>query len=236
MLKQFQRWWQLPQLKARQAWEQTAVWQRLRFLNSDDLEKCLGWLSQSGRVALYYAGPGPLLYLYIGVAPAQLPTLTRMAEDYGFLLRVKLPSVVIPPPVKMVAVTDLPWEQAFLAHIVRGALFVSPVGEENKAGSYFPQPEEPTPRPTLSLPPLQPGLTLRSSWNGQQPPERLAAVAPDPTRWLLGRSRQGVPLQAAGRLNLYGQNDAISEWLSHMIGTRWRKIMPIWPSLTAPAR
>jgi hypothetical protein len=218
ILKQLQRWRQMPQLKARQAWEQMAVWQRLRFLNSDDLEKCLHWLSQAGRVALYYAGPGPLLYLYIGVAAADLPTLTRMAEDYGFLLREKLPSVVIPPPAKMVAVSDLPWEQAFLAHIVRGVLFVSPVGEENKAGSYFPQPEEPTQHPAISLPPPQPGLTLQPSWNGQQPPETLTSVAPDPTRWLLGRSRQGVPLQAAGRLNLYGQNDAISEWLSHMIG------------------
>ncbi|MCP4425810.1 MAG: hypothetical protein GY803_15060, partial [Chloroflexi bacterium] len=177
MLKQLQQWRQLPQLKARQAWEQTAVWRRLRFLNSGDLEKCLHWLSQSGRVALYYAGPGPLLYLYIGVAAANLPTLTRMAGDYGFLLKEKLPSVVIPPPAKMVTVTDLPWERAFVAHIVRGALFVSPVGEKNKVGSYFPQPERPTQRPAISLPPLQPGLTLRPSWNGQRPPEALTAAA-----------------------------------------------------------
>jgi hypothetical protein len=218
MLKQLQQWRQLPQLKARQAWEQTVVWQRLRFLNSDNLEKCLHWLSQSGRVALYYAGPGPLLYLYVGVAAAHLPILTRMAEDYGFLLREKIPSVVIPPPAKMTAISDLPWEQAFLAHIVRGALFVSPVGEEDKEGSYFPQPKKPTQRPTLSLPPPQPGLTLQPSWNGQQPPEELTAVAPNPVQWLLGRTRQNMLLQTPARLNLYGQTDSLSEWLSHMIG------------------
>ncbi|MCP4428277.1 MAG: hypothetical protein GY803_27635, partial [Chloroflexi bacterium] len=87
-----------------------------------------------------------------------------------------------------------------------------------KVGSYFPQPERPTQRPAISLPPLQPGLTLRPSWNGQRPPEALTAAAPDPTRWLLGRALAGEPLQASDRLNLYGQTDALSEWLSHMIG------------------
>ncbi|MEJ2750822.1 MAG: hypothetical protein P8183_23380, partial [Anaerolineae bacterium] len=141
--KRINEWRQLPQLRARQAWEQTVIWQRIRFLDSDNLEKCLHWLSQSGRVALYYAGPGPMLYLYIGVTAAHLPTLARMAEDYGFLLREKLSSVSIPPPARMVPVTTLPWEQAFLAHIVQGAHFASPVGNKNRAGSYFPQPEEP---------------------------------------------------------------------------------------------
>lgn len=211
-------WRLLPQLRARQAWDEAVVWQRLRFLDSDSLEKCLHWLSQSGRVALYYAGPGPLLYLYIGVTAAHLLTLARMAEDYGFLLREKLSSVPIPPPARMVPVTTLPWEQAFLAHIVQGALFASIVGEKKQAGSYFPQPEEPAAQPAIALPPPQPGLTRQPSWNGPPPPDTLTATAPDPTRWLLGRSRQGTPLQAAGQLNLYGQNDALSDWLAPMIG------------------
>jgi hypothetical protein len=218
LLKRLAQWRQLPQLRARQAWDQAVIWQRLRFLNSGDLQKCLLWLSQSGRVALYYAGPGPIHQLYIGVTAVHLPTLTRMAQDYGFLLREKLPSVTIPAVTRMIPTATLPWEEEFLAHIVNGALYVSLAAEENKAGSYFPQPEKLTSNPNISLPQIQPGLTLRPSWNGQRLPGALTAAAPDPTQWLLGRSREGTPLQTAGRLNLYGQTDSLSEWLSPMIG------------------
>ncbi len=48
-------------------------------------------------------------------------------------------------------------------------------------------------------------------------PTHLIATAPDSRRWLLGRSGDGTPLHVAGRVNIYGRQEAVAEWLVHQV-------------------
>lgn len=209
---------------AREQWDAGLVWFRLRYQEPEKPTRCINLLSRlqaCGRVALYYQPGEAVSELYLGAPETHVRLVQRMAADFGFSLKPKPPEVTIPPAGRLTAVTDLPWENTFMAHIANEFAFMSLVEGENKNGAHLPQPPswEPGRGPaTWRLPynPL-PGLTLRPSWNGQQPPAHLVATGPDPRRWLLGRSQSGIPLHVSGRVNIYGRQEAVADWLVHQI-------------------
>lgn len=209
---------------AREKWDAGLVWFRLRYLEPEGPTRCINLLSRSqacGRVALYYRPGEAVSQLYLGIPETHVRLLQRMVADFGFSLKPKPPEVAIPVAGRMTAVTDLPWASAFIAHIVNEFTFVNLVEGENKGGSYLPEPVSGKPGrdpATWCLPdePL-PGLTPRPSWNGQQPPAYLVATEPDPRRWLLGRSQSGAPLHVSGRVNIYGRQEAVADWLVHQV-------------------
>jgi hypothetical protein len=140
-----------------------------------------------------------------------------MAEDFGLFLKPMPPEATAPPIRRLTPATELPWNRPFACHIVAEALFTGPVDEESAHGAFLPQPPRP-PRPSQATewrlpatPPL--GLTAVPSWNGQEPPAHLIAAVPDPRQWPLGRSRSGHPLQVPGRINIYGRQEAMADWL-----------------------
>jgi hypothetical protein len=207
---------------AREKWDTGLVWFRLRYLEPEGPTRCLKLLSRPqacGRVALYYQPGESVSRLYLGIPETHLRLLRRMAADFGFSLKPKPPEVSIPAAQRMTAVTDLPWNRTFMAHIVNETAFVN--GGQNKSGSYWPRASFAESGRGLAAwrlwdsPPA--GLTLQPSWNGQQPPAHLVAAQPDPHCWLLGRSRTGVPLHVAGRVNIYGRGEAAADWLVHQV-------------------
>jgi len=209
---------------AREKWEAGLVWFRLRYLEPEGPTRCINLLSRPqacGRVALYYQPGEAISQLYMGLPEAHVRLLQRMVVDFGFSLKPKPPEVAIPAAQRMTAVADLPWDGAFIAHIANEFVFVSSVGDKNKSGAYLPQPPslEPGRGPaTWQLPDDPPsGLILRPSWNGGQPPAHLVATEPDPRRWLLGRSQSGIPLHVSGRINIYGRQEAVADWLVHQV-------------------
>lgn len=209
---------------AREQWDAGLVWFRLRYLEPERPTRCINLLSRSpacGRVALYYRPGEAVSELYLGAPETHVRLVQRMAADFGFSLKPKPPEVTISPAGRMTAVSDLPWDRAFVAHIANEFAFVCLVEDENKGGAYLPPPPslEPGRGPAtwrLSDNPL-PGLALKPSWNGGQPPARLIATEPDPQRWLLGRSQSGLPLHVAGRINIYGRQEAVADWLVQQV-------------------
>lgn len=208
----------------REKWDAGLVWFRLRYLEPEGPTRCINLLSRSqacGRVALYYRPGEAVSQLYLGIPETHVRLLQRMVADFGFSLKPKPPEAVIPVAQRMTAVTALPWDAAFVGHIANEFAFVSLVEGEKKSGVYLP--ERPSGEAgrgpaTWCLPdnPL-PGLTLRPSWNGQQPPAHLVATEPDPRRWLLGRSQSGIRLHVSGRVNIYGRQEAVADWLVHQV-------------------
>lgn len=215
---------------AREQWDASLVWFRLRYQEPERPTRCINLLSRSqacGRVALYYRPGEAVSELYLGAPETHGRLVQRMAADFGFSLKPKPPEVTIPPAGRLTAVTDLPWDRAFVAHIANEFAFVCLVGGENKGGAYLPAPPLGEPPPSLApgrglatwrLPdkPL-PGLALKPSWNGGQPPAHLIATEPGPHRWLLGRSQSGLPLHVAGRINIYGRQEAVADWLVQQV-------------------
>ncbi|HID54804.1 MAG TPA: hypothetical protein EYP41_22550 [Anaerolineae bacterium] len=157
--------------------------------------------------------------LHLGVPEAHVRLLQRMAADFGFSLKPKLTDTAIPTIRRMTAVTELPWQTAFVAHIVNEQVFISQVEERDSSGTYWPQP---APKEQLKavwqLPDKPPaGLSTQPDWDGRQPSENLIARKPDPQRWPLGRTQTGIPLQTEGRLNIYGRQEAVADWLVHQV-------------------
>ncbi len=208
--------------RVREKWDAGVVWFRLRYLDADGPTKCINLLSRPhacGRVALYHC-PGEISRLYLGVPEAHVRLLQRMVTDFDFSLKPKSAEDDMPIAQRMTAVSGLPWDKPFLAHIVNEQLFVSLVGaedEHNRLGSYLPE-KKICVATQWHLPdePLQ-GLTVQPSWNGRQPPAQLIANKPNPQYWLLGRSQSGIPLHVAGRINIYGRQEAVSDWLVHQV-------------------
>ena len=215
---------------AREKWEAGLAWFRLRYLEPGGPARCINLLSRSqacGRVALYYRPGEAVSQLYLGIPETHVRLLQRMVADFGFSLKPRPPEVTIPAAQRMTAVADLPWDKAFLAHIANEFAFVSLVEGENKNGAHLPS--APSGEPPSSLEPGRgpatwclpdkplPGLTLRPSWNGEQPPAYLVATEPDPRRWLLGRSQSGIPLHISGQVNIYGRQEAVADWLVHQV-------------------
>jgi hypothetical protein len=216
--------------RARAQWDAGLAWFRLRYLESAPPTRCLNLLSRPeacGRIALYYRPDKAVSQLYLGIPATHATLLKQMAADFGFSLKPKLPEVILPQAALMTPVAakpgQLPWDKTFVAHIVNGYAFVSLVGADGGRGSYLPIPPSRmhpgmAGAATWCLPDQPPaGLTLRPFWNDSPPPAHWVASRPDPQRWLLGRSGAGVPLHLAGQLNLYGRQEAVAEWLVHLV-------------------
>ena len=215
---------------AREQWDAGLTWFRLRYLTPDGPTRCIRLLSRPqacGRVALYFRPDEAVSALYLGVPETHVRLLQRMAADFNFSLKPKLPEVAMPAAQRLTAVSELPWERPFLAHIVNEYAFVSGSQgdvDRNRShgrGRFLPQPSAKAAKAEAGvwqLPPNPaPGLTAQPYWNGHQPPVRLAVTEPDPGRWLLGRSQSGTPLHVAGRVNIYGRQEAVAEWLVHQV-------------------
>jgi len=215
---------------AREQWDAGLAWFRLRYLTPDGPTRCIRLLSRPqacGRVALYFRPDEAVSALYLGVPETHVRLLQRMAADFNFSLKPKLPEVVVPAAQRVTAVSELPWERPFLAHVVNEYVFVSGSqgdGDRNRGqgrGSYLPQPSAKATKEGAGIWLLPPnpasGLTAQPYWNGHHPPARLAVTEPDPGRWLLGRSQSGTPLHVAGRVNIYGRQEAVAEWLVHQV-------------------
>ena len=211
-------------------WDAGLAWFRLRYLTPDGPTRCIRLLSRPqacGRIALFFRPDEMVSELYLGIPEAHKRLLQRMAADFSFSLKPKLPELILPSAQRLTAVSELPWERPFLAHVVNERLFVRQVEGENKRevshgrGRYLPQPStkgDTEAADTWHLPhhPV-PGLTTRPCWQDHQPPAHLTASDPGPERWLLGRSHTGVPLHVSGRVNLYGRQEAVAEWLGHQV-------------------
>lgn len=216
------KWW--PKLfsdrRAREKWETGLAWFRLRYLEFPGPTRCLKLLSRPaacGRIALYYQ-PGAVAQLYVGVPETHVRLLQRMAEDFGLLLKPPPPEASAPPIRRLTLVPELPWDQAFVGQIVAETLYVGLLDDERSRGAFLPQRSSGPPMTQWHLPASPPpGLTVAPSWNGKEPPAHLVADVPDPDSWLLGRSRSGRPLQAPGRINIYGRQEAAAGWLTHQI-------------------
>ncbi|HUM70109.1 MAG TPA: hypothetical protein PLK31_14840, partial [Chloroflexota bacterium] len=221
---------------ARGKWDAGLIWFRLRYLEPAGPTRCINLLSRTqacGRVALYYRPGDAVSELYLGIPESHLRLLQRMVADFGFSLKPKPPEVVIPAAGRLTAVTDLPWDSAFVAHIANELVLVSLVAGESKRGACLPGTPSGAPLPSGDPSPSLatggspaawclpdkpvPGLTLRPSWNDQPPPAHLVATEPDARRWLLGRSQSGVPLHVAGRVNIYGRQEAVADWLVQQV-------------------
>jgi len=211
-------------LTKRQKWEAGLTWFRLRYLEPPT--RCLNLLSRSaacGRIALYYLPGEVVSELYLGLPETHTRLLRRMAADFGFSLKPKPQEVEIPAAQRMTAVTALPWDSAFIAHIANEFAFVSLVGGDRSHdhGQYLPQPPSTGPGrgpATWQMPDNPPpGLTLKPSWDSQPPSAYLVATEPDPRRWPLGQSSTGVPLHISGRVNIYGRGEAVADWLVHQV-------------------
>lgn len=208
---------------AREKWDSGLVWYRLRYLEAKRPSHCIRLLSRPqacGRVALYFRPDMPVSHLYLGVPESHLRFLQQMVTDFGFSLKPKPPDVGIPAAQRLRAVDTLPWDRAFVAHIINEAAFVSLVEAHNK-GAYFPQGSNAAGRQPSGewlLPQAPPaGLTLAPFWPEQSPPAQMAASEPGSRAWLLGRVQANLPLQVAGRVNVYGRQEAVAEWLVHQI-------------------
>lgn len=211
--------------KARIAWDEQAVWFRVRYTEGTAVRKCLLWLSTAdkvGRIALWHEVTPEMTTLHIGLPANAASVLTRMAGDYGFSLQPKPAHATAPQAMKLRPVREgnLPWDVSFVAHIVAGRPFVSQLDDTEKKGVYLPfvpEKKQAEPLPDWTLPSPGRGICQQPIWpyvNGAG--AELAASKPDPVKWLLGRGLAGTPLQAGGRVNLYGGIQETADWLAQM--------------------
>jgi hypothetical protein len=199
----------------RARWEAGLTWFRLR--HADPPTRVIKLLSRSeacGRVALYFQPGEAVSELYLGVPEIYARLLERMAADFGFSVWPKPQKVEIPLVQPMTAVTDLPWDRAFVAHITNEFAFVS-LENEGGRGPYLPPAPAVEPgrgAATWTLPANPPpGLTLRPSWNPPQPPACPPETGQDAGHWPLGWTADGVPLSVCGQINLYGRQEAVAD-------------------------
>ncbi len=203
--------------KAYHKWADRLTWYRLRYLDPAGPTRCLSLLSRPeacGRLVLCFRPGAAVCQLYLGVPPLPGRLLQRMVADFDFSVKPAPPAFSPPAPQPMTAVTDFPWERPFTGQIVNGVAYVSQAQAGKRGGDYLPQPSATEAGVTWSLPAEPPpGLTLRPAGGEGRPPSPLTPAQPDPRRWLLGRSAQGLPVQVGGRVNLYGREAAVTDWL-----------------------
>lgn len=212
----------LGQRPARLKWEASLAWFRLRYQEAISARRCLRLLARPqacGRVALYYRPGKAVSQLYLGVPETHVRLLQRMAPDFHCLLSPQPMQALLPAPQPMTAMTALPWDQEFVAHLVGEALFVTLIAEPTGQGHYLPRSrtaQHGAATASWQMPsPPPPGLSRQSLWS-ELPPASLVAAAPDPARWLLGRTPQGAPLHVAGQVNVYGRAEAAADWVVHL--------------------
>ena len=201
-------------------WEAGLCWFRLRYLDAASAVKCINLLSRPdvcGRVVLSYMPDTAVSRLYLGLPEPYSRLFQRMVADFGFTAKSAPHGLDIPVAGRMTAVSRLPWGNAFVAHIVNGVAFVEAVEAINTKGDYFPQVLVSEKREQMNrwrLPDLPPiGMTMQPAWRNEPVQTSLVATAPDPQKWLLGRSKTGTPLHVAGRVNIYGRQGAVAAWL-----------------------
>ena len=228
--------------RARAAWEAGLAWYRLRYRDAAGPERAIALLSRpqaAGRVALFYAPAAEVSRLYVGVPQSHAPALQRVARDFAFTIRAAV-AAVAPPAMLMVPASELPWERAFVAHIVDGHAFV---GKPEGSGPFLPQPGAADSRgwQLLQIPPA--GLRAQPSWNGHLSPAGHQSNRPgheghvrdgrmggdhlcgegEDRIWPLGWGADGTPAHAGGPVNLYGRQEAVTAWLvglvSHLLAT-----------------
>jgi hypothetical protein len=195
------------------------AWFRLRYHEPAGPTRCIKLLSRPaacGSVYLYGRPGEAVSQLYLGIPAAHTRLLQRMAADFGFSLKAEPVAAVIPPRGRLTAVTGLPWDRPFVGRVVAEALFVSLIGPPNGSGSLLPEPAAAAP-PVWQLPDNPPpGLALRPTWADRPPPPPLVAAGEANRRWPLGWSTSGVPLSAPARLNVYGRQEAVADWLAQL--------------------
>lgn len=207
----------------REAWEGTLAWFRVRYLDRDNLERCLTLLSSAqacGRVSLYFA-PGQMLSrLYVGVPAEKRDLLRRISAD----LNVAVAVVHDRPPAPVTLMRpegQLPWDRPFCAQIVAGHLFVDELAAEKSMaqGRYLPPApkvrETPAQHYLLQPPPV--GLTTNLSLNGHGAPIEPPSTPDVSCNWPLGRSPDGRLLTVGGRLNVYGSGRTVAAWLANAL-------------------
>lgn len=206
--------------RAREQWETNLVWWRLRYEAADKPTYCLNLLSRPqacGRLALYFQAGKPISQLYVGVPTDYVRLWQRMAADFHLSLQPISEMFSWPVLSPLTAVSQLPWHESFLAHLVNGIVFISQP-EPKAKGRYWPQPAVNSQTAVWSLPePPLPGLTTRLSWPEQSPPANLIANGLDSTCWPLGRTHTGISLDISGRVNIYGRQEAVAEWLVQQV-------------------
>ncbi len=206
--------------RAREKWEVGLAWFRLRYHEPAGPTRCLKLLSRTagcGRIALYHQ-PEVISRLYLGVPETHMRLLQRMAGDFGLLLKPLPPEAALPPIRRLALVSELPWNKPFVCQIVREALYAGLVDEDNPRGAYLPEPPVQLQMIEWQLPTIPPtGLTAAPTWNGHTPPAQLIDAKHAPQSWLLGRSRTGQPLQVPGRVNIYGGQQAVADWLTRQV-------------------
>ena len=77
---------------AREKWDSSLIWFRLRYLKPEATQRCLNLLSRPqacGRVALYFQPDDRVSRLYLGIPESHLRLLHQMMTDFGFLLKPK---------------------------------------------------------------------------------------------------------------------------------------------------
>lgn len=204
----------------RKKWEAELAWFRFRYLEPGGPTRCLKLLSRPaacGRIALCYLPDEPVSQLYLGLPESYTRSLQRMAGDFGISVQTVPPDAISPPTRRLIAVSELPWDRSFVAHIVGETLYADLVEEANPQGSFLPSPSSNVQVMDWQLPRPIPGLAAALSWNGQELPAHLLAGAPDDKGWLLGRSYTGESLRAQGRVNIYGSHEGVADWLTRQI-------------------
>ena len=204
---------------AREKWEAGLVWFRLRYLDAERTTRCLNLLARpelGGRVALHHVPGAEVTCLYLGLPAAQVDTATRLARDCGFSL-VEATETPVQAVTPLLPVTSLPWDREFVAHVVGKQVFVDEPGDLAGAGRFLPSANGHAPA-TWALPDIPPlGMTLQPVWFEESLSGNPVVNEPDQHRWPLGDTWDGVPRNAPGRLNLYGESETVAVWLVEMV-------------------
>lgn len=202
--------------KARAQWDKSIVWYRLRYEDTSGPGRAIELLSRAqaaGRVALLHKPGTDISRLYVGIPEPYALPLQRMAKEFAFSVRLAgaEPEQAMTP---MAPTAGLPWDRAFVAHIVDNCAFV---GQAEGAGAFLPHPAPGHPRGRWRLPaPAPAGLSQMPFWNGQVTAGAFGNEEQGGS-WPLGTGRAQRLWYAAGAVNLYGRQQAVASWLVQLV-------------------
>jgi hypothetical protein len=203
--------------KARAEWDAGLRWFRLRYEDAADPRRAIELLSgrpAAGRVALVFLPGTEVSRLYVGIPERHTATWQRLARDFAFSVRREEP-MVAQQVMPLAPVANLPWERAFVAHVVENCAFIDTPEEP---GRYLPRPGMAA-MSSWQLPADPPaGLALRPTWNGHlSVPPSFTTGETGRRGWPLGRSPDGTLFSVTGPVNVYGGQDAAAAWLVQLI-------------------
>lgn len=205
--------------KARELWDAGLAWFRLRYEEAAGPRAAMELLSRrqtAGRVALVFRPGIEVSRLYIGLPERYTAALQRLARDFAFSVR-SGGSDVAPRAMPLAPTASLPWERAFVAHVVDNRAFVD---TPEASGRYLPRPG-PESTGSWQLPGSPPaGLALRPSWNGHlASPVCFATGETASGGWPLGHGPDSVLLAVPGPVNVYGRQEAVAAWLVQLVSS-----------------